>query len=54
MELSGPVAEQAASRVGRGSKVVVHGFLAINEWTDKSGQLRSNIKVCGDQQCSQV
>jgi hypothetical protein len=41
-----PLAEEVAARVTRGTKIVVHGYLKQDEWTDKAtGARRSAVKV---------
>ncbi|GBF99391.1 hypothetical protein Rsub_12324 [Raphidocelis subcapitata] len=46
VDVFSPLAEEVAHKVTRGTKVVVHGYLKQDEWTDKAtGAKRSAVKV---------
>lgn len=43
------LAEDCTEKLSKGSKVIVAGFLEVEEWTDKEGQKRNTTKVLAEE-----
>lgn len=43
--ISGKYAENLAESIGKGDTIIVHGELEPNEWTDKEGNVRNEIRI---------